>query len=209
MDIANRKEKKYSEKLFGELCFIYLLMNGEGFAPFYLLRSKLKVSDRTLYRYAKELHDARLTPKLYKLIHNGCEYFVVGRDEYEDPEHKYLVDLDSSWGHYEFEDFLVKYQEDNLIQEEKQDRLYRCGRMVAYNYEAMAPIESVYDIYLDEDGNELSTIPVNEKIYIYDGDEYVIDFDDNCDELYKNKSLRTQQRDISLVKDVIAYMYEG
>ena len=209
MDIANRKEKKYSEKLFGELCFIYLLMNGEGFAPFYLLRSKLNVSDRTLYRYAKELHDARLTPKLYKLIHNDCEYFVVGRDEYEDPEQKYLVDLDSSWGHYEFEDFLVKYQENNIIPEEKQDRLYRCGRMVAKNYEAMAPIESVCDIYLDEDGNEVSTIPASEQIYIYDGDEYVIAFDDNCDELYKNKSLRTQQRDISLVQVVIAYMYEG
>ena len=71
MYIEGRKQKKYSDRLFGELCLFYLLMSDGEIAPLHILRSRLNVSDRTLYRYAKDLRDCGLCPKLFKSTKKG------------------------------------------------------------------------------------------------------------------------------------------
>ena len=74
--------------------------------------------------------------------------------------------------------------------------------MLSRNFDSMTPAADVYD---EDEGEK---VPPTEEIYTYGGVPYVIQFDE-CGDLYNNISLRTQQRDIRLVKDVIAYMFEG
>ena len=175
MYIEGRKQKKYSDRLFGELCLFYLLMSDGEIAPLHILRSRLNVSDRTLYRYAKDLRDCGLCPKLFKSTKKGEEY--------------------------EYEYFSCGGERPSEHAAPSGNRLYRCGMLLYRNYEAVCFMKDIYD-----DPEDLEPY---EKLYTYNGTEFVLHIYDDCDDLYEGISLRTKQRDLTLVREVLFTMYDS
>lgn len=172
MKIEGRIKKPYSEKLFNELCFLYLLIDGDK-AYNYILNKKIQQSYRTYHRYAKELHECGLTPPIHR--HNKSK---------EEKDFGYFSFENINLGNYEKVEFLEGYIQGRKIDNEgHMKRLHRVGSLL---------IENLFSYHEDWDDNDGG--------YIFES------FSNN---LYNNKtSLRTYQRDIKLVKDVILHMYE-
>ena len=183
MDIINRKPKKYSEKLFIELCILYLLIDSGNDVELFVLSNLCNRSLKTYRRYAKEICQCGLTPEISLRIVDG--------------ERRFFFDC---WnrGNYDVEDLLYEYISDNYHEDKCSDRLYRCGYMLS-----SSPYSLQRSDDLDED--EYVTVSDSDKVE-YDGREYCFFDFDKCDELYKKTSLRTQQRDVRIVKDVLVKM---
>ena len=205
MYIENRKQKKYSEKLFKELCFYWLLLAGEGRADLYMLNSKLGVSSRTLFRYAKELNECGLVPKLSKRVLRAddktADFYSFDPRVYRQYERQYLkAHKDDRWSSYDFFQFAEDYPKRNAKESSGQSRLYRCGVLLASNQYTAEPLEYL----IDED----EKIPEGLEVFEFEGKEYAFYVNDLCEDIYENLSLRTLQRDLRVVKDVIIYMFE-
>ena len=178
MIIENRHKKPYSEKLFNELCILYLLADSSNALDSYVLDRRFGISKRTLYRYIEEINAACPPLNLH----------FEGKSK-----HKYLcADLPEEYDDYELHSYISK----NLSKAETNDeRLCRCMQLLAHNYYCLEPEE-----YADED-NYNGTVLINGEVFAFSGF-------DSCDELYEKTSLRTQQRDIYLIKQVLIKMKE-
>ena len=183
MLIENRHKKPYSEKLFNELCIIYMLMDNSNILDSYVLDQSFSVSKRTMYRYIEDINSA--CPHL--------NLHFEGKSK-----HKYLhADLPEEYENYELSLYISDIGSENRI---NNDRLWRCMQMLARNYTSLDRED-----YIDED--DLISIPSNDRILI-NGDRYVfVDFF-TYDEMYEKTSLRTQQRDVRVIKDVLTKMKE-
>ena len=178
MIIENRHKKPYSEKLFNELCILYLLADSSNALDSYVLDRRFGISKRTLYRYIEEINAACPPLNLH----------FAGKSK-----HKYLcADLPEEYDDYELHSYISK----NLSKAETNDeRLCRCMQLLAHNYYCLEPEE-----YADEE-NSNSMVLINGEVFVFSGF-------DSCDELYQKTSLRTQQRDIYLIKQVLIKMKE-
>ena len=183
MDIANRKQKKYPEKLFIELCILFLLIDSGNDVELFVLSNLFRKSLKTYKRYAEELSQCGITPELSLRMIDG--------------ERRFFFDC---WdrGDYDIDQLLPEYISEHFHEEKCSDRLYRCGYMLA-----KSPYSLQRSDDLDED--EYVTVSDSDKVE-YDGREYCFFDFDKCDELYKKTSLRTQQRDVRIVKDVLVKM---
>ncbi len=203
MKIEGRKDKPYSERLYGELYILALLIEAEGNLPSYLFHDRLNKSQRTYRRYFEELHDAGLIPPY-------SSRRVKSPDKPLDKDWMYSVDYGlqdfvkshKGWFYYPRElllDFLYDY---SLEQINPQDRLYRLGRIL---------ICSMYDCYYDSEFDSFHTRrEIDEYIRELNMSEYVIEDGEyyhiviNEDEdLYQNLSPRSRQRDLKLLRKVI------
>ena len=184
MLIENRHKKPYSEKLFNELCIVCLLMDSNNILDSYVLDRRFGVSKRTLYRYIEDINEACPPLNLH----------FEGKTK-----HKYLcADIPEEYDKYELSLYISDIGHENRI---KNDRLWRCMQLLACNYGGLD-----LEKYIDED--DLINIPSDDRILI-NGERYVfVDFF-KYDELYEKTSLRTQQRDVRLVKDVLVKMTQG
>ena len=181
MIVDNRHKKLYSEKLFNELCIVYLLMDSNNTLDSYVLDRRFGVSKRTMYRYIEDINEACPPLNLH----------FEGKTR-----HKYLcADIPDEYDEYELSLYISDISHENRI---KNDRLWRCTRLLANNYGCLEKED-----YIDED--LLINISSDNKVII-NGERYTfIDFS-TCDAFYEKTSLRTQQRDVRLVKDVLIYM---
>ena len=201
MYIEGRKEKKYSGKLFGELCLL-LLLRRDGEAPLYFLRSRLGVSDRTLFRYAKELHDCGLTPPVTRKVRvnesGRFPYFESDPEVFKEYRQIYMKAHESErFPYYDEYHFYMEYTEKN---KGRDSRLRRCGLLLLENSESLIPADELFD--------EDEAIPSGKEIIKIEGRDYCFSFC-SCDSLYDNLSPRSRQRDARIVKDVLISMYEG
>lgn len=145
MIIENRRKKPYSQKLFNELCFLYLLIINEHVNVF-LLDKICKQSTRTYHRYAKDLHDCGLTPEL--TFHNKKKKLGSTYIYYEFKN----ISFDDE---YKRQNYLLKYSRKNITNlENNKGRLFRLGRMLINNYD---------NYYIDDD-TDTPTL----NIYDYD-----------------------------------------
>ena len=207
MYIEGRKKKKYSEKLFNELCFLSIFLYSEGDIPFYILDRKIKVSERTYFRYIEELRKCGALPYIKK----GKAAKTVGGNEKND---HFILDLNSyeeygssySYGsmgpissYIDFDCFMRSLDDEHPVAYDPKNRLQRCAKMLTRNYQKLYPLWDVYD---DDD------MPSNLEIVDIDGKEYVFYEFDTCDRLYETLSVRSKQRDVRIVKDALIYMFE-
>ena len=75
MDIANRKQKKYPEKLFIELCILFLLIDSGNDVELFVLSNLFRKSLKTYKRYAEELSQCGITPELSLRMIDGERRF--------------------------------------------------------------------------------------------------------------------------------------
>ena len=182
MIIENRHKKQYSEKVFNELCILYLLMDNNNVLDAYVLTGHFMVSKRTLYRYVEDINTA------WPIINLHFE---------GNSKHKYLCaeipeEYDNDLAYY-----ISKTYDKAEINDE---RLCRRIKLLTRNQYCLTSIDDI-------DEEDLDGISPSEIVLINDEKFVFADFD-TCDELYKITSLRTQQRDVRLIKQVLIKMKE-
>ena len=183
MLIENRHKKLYSEKLFNELCIIYLLIDSDNTLDSYVLDKRFGVSKRTMYRYIEDINASLPALNLH----------FEGKKK-----HMYLcADLPKEYDDYDLYQYILDLGKDNS---NSSDRLWRCTHLLAKNYGCLDKEE-----YIDE--SDLINISAYDKAIINDERYVFIDFS-TCDAFYEKTSLRTQQRDVRLVRDVLIRMEE-
>lgn len=181
MLIENRHKKPYSEKLFNELCIVYLLIDNDNSLDYYVLDRLFQTSKRTLYRYIKDIND--VCPSLG--LHSEGEN-----------KHKYLcASLPKQYDDYDLYQYILDLGKDNS---NCSDRLWRCTQLLAKNYGCLDKEDCI-------DESDLINISAYDKAIINNERYAFIDFS-ACDELYGKTSLRTQQRDVKLVKTILIKM---
>ena len=139
MKIQNRKNKLYSEKLFNELCFIFLIITTNKI-DFYILNRKINRSHRTYNRYLEDIYACGILPKNALKI----KYFKTNNTKY------YIYDKFASLYDNEKIDYISNHLEKYHIN----NRLYRTCLIMLNN------IESYFDYDTDEN---------NEPIYGFEG----------------------------------------
>ena len=178
MLIENRHKKLYSEKLFNELCIIYLLMDSDNTLDSYVLDQRFGVSKRTMYRYIEDINASLPALNLHFEGKNKHRFLTASLpDEYDD---------------YELSILIIKTLSDLDV---SNDRLRRCILLVAHNEYSLENVD-----HLDE--ADLSDLSENDYVQINDEQYVFCDFYSN-EKVYEKTSLRTKQRDVKLVKDVL------
>lgn len=203
MKIEGRKDKPYSERLYGELYILALLIEAEGNLPTYLFHNRLNKSQRTYRRYFEELHVAGLIPQYSSRQNNVANNSSEKDWTYSisfDPEH----DIPAQTGEYMFHREALEYYLDAYSRQnpKPEDRLYRLGRIL---------ICSIEDCYYDDQFDFLYTRKdIDEYIKSLNMSEYVIDNGEyyhirfqGYEDLYRNLSPRSRQRDLKLLQIVM------
>ena len=181
MIINNRHKKPYSEKLFNELCILFMVMDNNNALDNYVLYKRINASKRSIYRYIEELNAA-------------CPFLNLhfeGKTKL-----KYLcADLPEDYESFCLSNFIVDSMQDK---DWDNNRLSRCSLLLAHNHYSLLPEDEIDDDELDD---------LTDEDFVIIGDERFafVDFFP-CPELYKKTSLRTQQRDVRLVKDILIKM---
>ncbi len=198
-----RKPKQYSEKLFNELCILYLLLDSSNLADAYIVKLLFDASPRTVRRYTAELHASGVTPPIsYKRITGAApakkrkkkRRTTEVREPKSDQGYAYTCPVWEHGGWDTCDDF-QEYSRGNLNGERRRDRLFRCGYMMIRSFGSLRRID---------DADPEDYIPGD--VVMIDGTEYVFAYFDRCEELYEEMSPRTQQRDMKVVKDVLVKM---
>ena len=157
-------------------------MDNSNVLDAYVLNGHFKVSRRTLYRYVEDINTAW---PLLNLHFEG------------NSKHKYLCATIPE----EYDNDLAFYISKAFSKSEtNKERLCRCIKLLAGNQYSLTSIDDIDDEDLDD-------ISPSEMVLINSARFVFIDFD-TCDELYKKTSLRTQQRDVRLIKQVLIKMKE-
>lgn len=188
INISNRIKKNYSNKLFNQLCLIYLLIESNNKAYNYVISKKINCSYRSLNRYFCELYLCGIIPKTKINKKTLYPYYCIENiDENDENE------LDVYITNY------IKHHKD-LIQNQHSKRLIRLTKLM---------IDNLYSFYVVDEDEEYEYSkytfdrPTKKDSKIYDFILFNID-----DSLYKGISTKSLQRDVRLVKDVIVHMYE-
>jgi len=192
MIIEGRKKKEYSEKLFGELCLLYLLMESNNNAYLYILNNKLKKSSRTIYRYADDLYVNGITPKIstHKKKNKKYNYlFCKSIIKKNDKDYYFALAY--------IKEFIIKNKSVVFKNKQHKDKLFRTALLMIEN------IDNYYDIDFFDDVQDSYDHP--KKV---NGNTFAFECFDVLDEIYKDVSLKTKQREIKIVKDVIYHMFE-
>ena len=209
MYIEGRKNKPYSESLFNQLRLLAMLIQTESRLPDYIIDSRLHKSERTYRRYFHDLHACGLIPKVKrsksKIAEDDPEetdsenrFFVYGIPYEVLDWNRYYLDWAKEY-YVEVKDAILVYLEAYSRKHfNPQNRLYRCGRILICSYQDCWLYSDEYDEdELDFDTQDMSTL------HLYKGHYYKIVFS-GYDDLYEGMSLRSKQRDLKLLRDVIA-----
>lgn len=197
MQIEGRIDKPYSKSLFNQLFLLAMLIQSENQLPVYIIDSKIHKSDRTYRRYFQDLNQAGLIPKIQRRRKDNS--YTVPFD-FRDMKRfttiyggKRYVDIKGALLH-----FLSSYIEEHC---NTRSRLYRCGRVMISSFNNCYWDNSYY---FEDDGNDdeldLTDIDMTDMV-IFKNEFYHIAFT-GYENLYKDLSIRSRQRDFKLLKDV-------
>lgn len=197
MHIEGRKDKPYSESLFNQLLLLSMIIQSENYLPSYIIDSRLHKAERTYRRYFFNLRQCGLIPKVNYVREDNSYYIPFEIDDME----RYYSAYDKKY-HIDKKDalirFLKSYSKEHINPD---DRLSRLGRILICSIQDCYLDDSYYLEDDDSDELDLSDIDMTDMV-IYDNKFYHIAFT-GYEDLYKNLSARSRQRDFKLLKDVI------
>ena len=190
MYIEGRKSKPYSEALYNELLLLTMLINGVNDLPSYILNNTFHKSNRTYRRYFKELNDCGLVPEIVsrRIKHQNNEFTCYIPDSNDDP----FNDKD------DLLEYLVSYSK---VHGNNSSRLFRCGMIIITSFEKCYWEDGYYLEDDDTDDLDLSDLDMT-NTYLVGGLFYHVELSVYA-ELYEGLSLRSRQRDLKLVKQVV------
>lgn len=200
MYIEGRKNKPYSEKLYNELLLLAMFISSDDNLPSYMLNSIFHKSARTYKHYFKELHDCGLIPEIVSRKSDSLKGEFNYKIPYEIENMEIYYSKFSKDYYIDTKDALLRYlrtySKENY---NPSDRLFRCGCVI------LSSIENCYpECYLEDDGSEeidLSEFDM-EDTYLIDRTVYHVEIF-GYDDLYDGLSLRSRQRDLKLVRQVL------